>query len=121
MPEASERGIVTDDQPPDAATRLGHAGSDAAHFVLALQTAMFQEMLFAGYEMVERARSETHLLAEFASKIASAHSIGNIQAMWTECSRHQLDFVRRDCERLLRHGEETIEATSKLFGNLPRN
>lgn len=119
MPEASERGIVADEQPLDATIRFGHARRDAIHFAITLQTAMFQEMLFAGYGMFERARSETHLLAEFASNIASAHSVDNIKSMWTECSRHQLDFVRRDCERLLRHGQETIETASNLF--TPRN
>jgi hypothetical protein len=41
--------------------------------------------------------------------------------MWQECAQHQIDFVRRDSERLFKHGQRMIEATSKLFGNRPQN
>ena len=34
--------------------------------------------------------------------------------MYQECSQHQLDFVRRDTERLLKHSARVIDNTSKL-------
>ena len=40
--------------------------------------------------------------------------------MWQECGQHQIDFIRRDSERLFKHGERMIEATSKLFSNRPQ-
>ena len=57
---------------------LPGANRSALHFLMAVQMAMIQEMLFAGFEMFDRTRTEMHLLDEFSSKIASAHSVGNI-------------------------------------------
>jgi len=36
-------------------------------------------------------------------------------AMYRECGLHQLEFIRRDCARILRHSEGIIRKTSKLF------
>lgn len=118
MTEVSERDVAIGKQ-PDAATPIANANRDAVHFMMGVQTAIFQEMLFAGYEMFDRARTETHLFAEFASKISGAHSVRDIRTMWKECSRHQLEFIRRDCDRHLRHGEQMIEMASKLFSDRP--
>jgi hypothetical protein len=41
--------------------------------------------------------------------------------MAEECGQHQIDFVRRDCERLFKHGERMINATSNLFSNQPKD
>jgi hypothetical protein len=35
--------------------------------------------------------------------------------MCQECGQHQIDFVRRDSERVFKHGERMIEVTSKLL------
>lgn len=118
MTELSERDVATGQQ-AETATRMADAGKDTLHFMMGVQTAMFQEMMFAGYEMLDRARTETHLFAEFASKLAEAHSVGDYRAMWKDCSRHQLEFMRRDCERHLRHGEKVIETASRLFSGRP--
>jgi hypothetical protein len=98
-------------------TRLTKAQQAVVHLTMGIQTAMLQELLFAGFEMFDRTRTEMHLFAEFASKIAGAHSVGNIKTMWEECSRHQLDFIRRDCERFFKHGDQMIETASRLFSN----
>ena len=98
-------------------TRLSKADKHVVHLMMGIQTAMLKETVFAGYEMFDRTRTEMHLFAEFLSKIAGAHSAGDIKTMWEECSRHQLDFIRRDCERLFKHGDQMIETASKLFSN----
>jgi hypothetical protein len=35
--------------------------------------------------------------------------------MYQECSKHQLDFIRRDCERLFKHSQRLFDTTSKLI------
>ena len=119
MQETSERDFVIEKQSDDAATRLASVKKEAVHFIVGVQTAMIEEVLFAGYEAFDRTRADMHLFSEFASKVASAHSVGDLKTMWAECSRHQLDFIRRDCERLLRHSEQMIETTSRLFSKPP--
>ena len=37
--------------------------------------------------------------------------------MGGECGKHQLEFIRRDCDRLIRHSERLIEATTSLLNN----
>jgi hypothetical protein len=105
----------------DAATRITKVNKQALDFMFGAQTIILEEMVFAGNEMLDRARTETHLLSEFVSKMAGSHSAKDLKTMWQECGQHQIDFVRRDSERLFKHGQRMIEATSKLFSNRPQN
>ena len=97
------------------------ANERAAAFVVGTQKLVLEELIFAGTAFVERLQSEIHLCSEFVSKAAGAHSVKDIGTMYEECSKHQLDFVRRDCDRMFRHGEQLIEASSNLFRNRPLN
>src|SRR5436190_778717 len=49
----------------DAATRFTKANKHALDFMFGAQRAMLEEIVFAGNEMLDRARTETHLLTEF--------------------------------------------------------
>ncbi|MGO8912015.1 MAG: hypothetical protein ACLQDM_22175 [Bradyrhizobium sp.] len=104
----------------DAAARFTRANKNALEFMFGAQKMLFEEAVFASSEMLERARTETHLFSEFVSKIAGSHSVKDLRAMFRECSQHQIDFVRRDSERLFKHGERMIEATAKLLADRPR-
>jgi hypothetical protein len=99
---------------------MANAKRTALNFMLSAQTLMVGEMLFAASELFDRTRTETHLLSEFVSKMAESHSVRDLRTMYQECSKHQIDFIRRDFERLFQHGERMIETTSDLFaGRLP--
>ena|SRR5262245_39004650 len=93
----------------------------ALEFVLGAQRMMFEEWVFFGDEMLERTRTEMHLFSEFVAKVAGAHSVKDIRTMCQECGQHQLDFFRRDSERLFRHGERLIAATSNLINGRSLN
>ena len=121
MTEVSARELGIGQPSADAAARFSDANKDALHLMMGVQTALLREMVFAGYEIFDRTRTEMHLFAECASKIASAHSVGDIRTTWAECSRHQLDYMRRDTDRLLMHGEQMIETATKLFGSRSQN
>jgi hypothetical protein len=94
------------------ATKLNQS---ALEFMLGAQKMMFEELVFLGDEMLERTRTEARLFTEFAAKMAGAHSVRDIRTMCQECGQHQLDFFRRDSERLFKHGERVIAATSNLL------
>lgn len=94
------------------ATKLNQS---ALEFMLGAQKLMFEELVFFSDEMMERARTETRLLTEFVAKMAGAHSVKDVRTMCQECGQHQLDFLRRDSERLFKHGERVIATTSKLI------
>jgi hypothetical protein len=122
MSERSEPGVAAIVEQPaaDAATRLTKENKRALDFMFGAQMVILEEMVFAANEMLDRARTETHLFSEFISKMAGSHSVKDLKTMCEECGQHQIDFVRRDCERLFRHGERMIETTSNLFSNRPR-
>jgi hypothetical protein len=105
----------------NAAAEATKLNQTALEFVLGAQKMMFEELVFFGGEMLERTRTETHLFTEFAAKMAGAHSVRDIKTTCQECGQHQLDFLRRDTERLFRHGERMIAATSNLIGDGARN
>jgi menaquinone-dependent protoporphyrinogen IX oxidase len=120
MTELTEQSAALVEQSvADTATRLTKANKNALDFLMGAQKVMVEELVFAGNEMLERTRTETHLLSEFVSKMAGSHSVKDLKTMSQECGQHQLDFIRRDSERLFQHGERMIEVTSKLFGNRP--
>jgi hypothetical protein len=100
------------------ATRLNQS---ALEFMLGAQKMMFEELVFFSDEMMERARTEAHLFTEFVAKMAGAHSVKEVRTMCQECGQHQLDFLRRDSERLFKHGERMIATTSKLIGGRSLN
>jgi hypothetical protein len=118
MAELTEYGSAFGEQlTGDAATRVSDTSRHALDFIFSAQKMMLDEMMLAGPEIFDRARTEMHLFSELASKMAEAHSVNNFQSMWEECSRHQIDFLRRESERLFKHGERLIETTSKQVGN----
>jgi hypothetical protein len=122
MSELSERAasgsIPTVANAEAEATKLNQG---ALEFLLGAQRMMFEEWVFLGDEMLERTRTEMHLFAEFAAKVAAAHSVRDVKTMCQECGQHQLDFFRRDSERLFRHGERMIAATSNLISGRSLN
>jgi hypothetical protein len=82
---------------------------------------MLEEMVFTSNEIFDRIQTETHLFSEFASKMAGSHSVKDLKTMWEECGQHQIDFIRRDSDRLFKHGERMVETASKLFSNEPQS
>jgi hypothetical protein len=119
LPEPS--AAIVEQSAADAATQMTKANRQALDLMCGAQKVILEETVFAGNEMLDRARTETHLLSEFVSKMAGSHSVTDLKTMWQECGQHQIDFVRRDCERLFKHGERMIETTSKLFSNRPQS
>ena len=120
MAELSEARARTAEQVAvDATASLAQADRRAMNLLFGAQRLMLDELVFVSNEMLDRARTETHLFTEFVSKMAEAHSVNNIRTMWEECGRHQIDFIRRDSERLFKHGERMIEKMSNLLGARP--
>jgi hypothetical protein len=121
MLELSEQdAAIVEQSTAEAATRLAAANKHALDFMMGAQKMLLEEMVFAGNEMLERSRTEMHLLSEFVSKLAGSHSVEGLKTMAAECAQHQLDFVRRDSERLFKHGERMIEATTNLYNSRPK-
>ena len=108
---------MIEDSVANAVARVTKANRSALEFMFDAQKVMLEEMAFVGSEMFDRTRTEMHLFSEIASKAAGAHSVKDIKAIGEECGQHQIDFIRRDSERLFRHGERVIEAASKLFAS----
>ena len=123
MPEHSEKVAATAEEQAttEAQTRIANANERAASFLVGAQKLMLEEFVFASNALVERAQTEVHLLSELASKMAGAHSVKDVRTMYEECGKHQLEFIRRDCDRLFKNGERLIEATSNLFKSHPLN
>jgi hypothetical protein len=99
----------------DAAARFTATNRRALDFLFGAQRVMLEEAMLASTEMFDRIRTELHLFSEFASKVAEAHSVNDVQTMGEECSRHQIDFLRRESERLFKHGERMMETSAKLI------
>ena len=123
MPEHSEAVAVTavEQAATEAQTRIAKASERTSSFVFGAQKLMFEEFVFASNELVERAQTEMHLFSELVSKMTGAHSVRDIRTTWEECGKHQADFIRRDCDRVFKHGERVIEATANLFKGHPLN
>ena len=99
-----------------AATRFTNAGATILGLMFGTQKMLFEETVFASTEILDRTQTETHLLSEFVSKMAGSHSVKDLRTMFEECSRHQIEFLRRDSERLFSHGQRSIETAAKLLG-----
>jgi hypothetical protein len=120
MSEPSERA-ASGSLPAVAEAEATKLNQGALEFMLGAQKMMFEELVFLGDEMLERTRTEMHLFSEFAAKMAGAHSVRDVRTMCQECGQHQLDFLRRDSERLFKHGERMIATTSNLISGRTSN
>jgi hypothetical protein len=114
MTEFSEARSMTEQAAAEATARVDKANRNTLSFLFGAQRLVSEELVFASNELLERARTEMHLFTEFVSKMAGAHSVRGIQEMVTECGQHQIDFVRRDSERIFAHGQRMIDAALKL-------
>jgi hypothetical protein len=111
---------IIEDSVAKTVERVNKTNKGVLDFMFAMQKTMLEEMIFVSNEILDRARAETHLFSEFSSKMAEAHSVKNLKTMCEECSQHQIDFVRRDSDRIFRHGERMIETAANLFNSRPR-
>ena len=120
MPEALRDNPVIEPMAADAAARFTKANKSAMEFMFGAQKVLLEQAVFAGNEILDRARTETHLLSEFVSKVAGSHSVKDWGTMYRECSQHQIDFLRRDSERVFKHGQRTLDAFSNLLTSRPQ-
>jgi hypothetical protein len=118
MLESHEPGAaIVEGAVADEVARLTKMNKRALDFAFQAQRAILEEMIFASNETLDRIRTETQLFSEFSSKMAGAHSVKNLKTMYEECGQHQIDFIRRDSERVFKHGERMIETATNLFNS----
>ena len=79
------------------------------------QKAFIGEAMLSANEAMDRFRIESHLLNEFLSKMAGAHSVKDLATMWEECGRHQIEFARRESERFFGHSARLLNTTTTLL------
>ena len=99
----------------DPAQRAAAANRRAYDVMFSAQRLFLDEIVFVASELLDRTQTETHLFAEFISKLAGSHSVKDWRTLCAECGQHQLDFIRRDCDRIFRHGDRVIATTAGLF------
>jgi hypothetical protein len=122
MSDTSEQSYATNEPlANDAASQLTKANKYAFSLWTGSRNVLLDEMMFAGTELLERAVEETKIFNEFISKLAEAHSVKDLGTMYQECTKHQLEFIRRDTERLLKHSDRVIDNTSKLVETWRQN
>ena len=116
MAELSERAVSDSSQlAANGEAEASKLNQSTLEFMFGAQRMMFEELVVFNQEVLERARTEMHLFTEFVAKMAGAHSVKDVKTMCQECGQHQLDFLRRESERLFRHGERMIATTSNLI------
>ena len=99
----------------EATVPVGQANKRVVDFIYGAQRIALEEAIFVTEEWLDRARTEAHLFAELASKMAGAHSVNNVKTMFEECGQHQIEFIRRDCERVFKHSRRMVDAVSSLL------
>ena len=71
MTELSQAAAAADERPAvEAEAQLATKSRDNLQFLFGAQKLLAGEFAFAADEMMERARTETHLFSEFVSKLA---------------------------------------------------
>ena len=103
----------------DVGELVSEASNRTMNFLFGAQRLLIEEIAFVRNEMLDRMHTETHLFNEFLSKMAQAHSVNDIRMMYEACGQHQLDFIRRDCERFFQHAQHSADVWSRLFGAGP--
>jgi hypothetical protein len=110
---------IIEDSVAKAVERANKTNKRALDFMFGVQKTMLEEVIFVSNEILDRVRTETHLFNEFVSKVAGVHSVKDLRTLREECGQHQIDFIRRDSDRIFKQGERMIEATANLFNSRP--
>jgi hypothetical protein len=110
---------IIEDSVAKAVKRANKTNKRALDFMFGVQKTMLEEVIFVSNEILDRVRTETHLFNEFVSKVAGVHSVKDLRTLREECGQHQIDFIRRDSDRIFKQGERMIEATANLFNSRP--
>jgi hypothetical protein len=122
MTDVSERSSATiEPLATDAGSQLTRANKYVFSLWTGSRNVLLDEMMFAGNKLLERAIAETRVFNEFISKLAEAHSVKDLGRTYQECTKHQLEFILRDTERLLKHSERVVDNTSKLVETWRQN
>ena len=106
---------ATDRPPSDTPGIFVEFNKRALHFLFDAQRIVLAEMVTASDEILEDARAEMNLAAEFAAKINEAHSVENIRTVLKECGQHQMDVFSRESRNLVRRNQRLVEAASQLL------
>jgi len=99
----------------EATAQFARTNKSVLEFMFGTQKMLLDEIVFTSSEILDRTRTETHLLSDFVSKMAESHSVKDLRTVFQQCTQHQIDFLCRDSERLFRHGGRTLEAASNLL------
>ncbi|MCF2524650.1 phasin family protein [Bradyrhizobium sp. G127] len=118
MPELHEQAPAEPKLGDEVTAQIAEANKRGLEFSLGAQKAIFDEMIEAGSSVIEHTQAQMNVLAEFASKVAEAHSFKDIVRAWHECSQHQMDVVRQDSQRFVAHGREILDKSVKLLGTV---
>lgn len=118
MPELREQAPAEQKLVGEVTAQIAEANKRGLEFSLGAQKAIFDEMVEAGSSALEHTQAQMNVMAEFASKVAEAHSFKDILRAWQECSQHQMDVVRQDSQRFVAHGREILDKSFKLLGTV---
>jgi hypothetical protein len=118
MPELREQAPAEQKLVGEVTAQIAEANKRGLEFSLGAQKAIFDEMVEAGSSALEHTQAQMNVMAEFASKVAEAHSFKDIVRAWQECSQHQMDVVRQDSQRFVAHGREILDKSFKLLGTV---
>ncbi|MGY3534494.1 hypothetical protein [Bradyrhizobium sp. USDA 4452] len=100
----------------DATSPFGRANRYTLSLFSGAREMLLDEMLFASKEFFERIVAETTIFNELLAKLAEAHAVRDYATMYRERAQHQLDFVRRDMDRILKHGQRGVRDRAGRYG-----
>ena len=83
-------------------------------YFVSIETAVLHEMIEASKDVLQRAHTEMHIIADFASKIAEAHTAAGVVKAYEDCIHHQSDIMRQDVDRSLAHGRDVLNKVSEI-------
>jgi hypothetical protein len=118
MPELHEQAPEGQKLAGEVTAQIADAGKRGLEFSLGAQKAILDEIFEAGSSALEHTQAQMNVAAEFASKVAEAHSFKDVVKACRECSQHQMDIVRQDSQRFVAHGREILDRSFKLLGTV---
>jgi hypothetical protein len=101
----------------DVAVGIIGTNNATVEFMFGARKILLDELIFLANEIVDRAQTETRLFSELISKVAASHSVNDWKTMFRECSQHQIDFLRRDSERVFKHSQSMRVAVGNLLAS----
>ena len=115
MSQKEDRHEGTQNTLPLNLTELPGMGNRWIEDLVKVQTGLFEKLQESNKRWLDRLQSEANIASDFASTLATAHSIPDVMSACQEWSNRRLVMMAEDGKHLFADAQKFMETSARLL------